>query len=427
MRHRAGHVVHRPHPQRHLVEREVCQRLFFTGNEERGRGVLGLRLEEGGAALHRREAVALQIPAGLRQGAARQQPLTAGQMLVEGAREPGRVEIAHGGLHRQHPGHTRPQQRLGEARGLAVVDAAMAGVEQDQRQRPPFLLERSDQLSGRCGYGAAVFVLQHKHPGVAVAGEVEHVVGVGLDRRADHGGMTHLENAHLGVPAAVRWLNRVEDVLQLPLLIENRRGGLSLVGRAHGDEDLEGAGEGLTRARRETQRPTQHDDRGVGRQQAVTLQAQGLEGEPELPAEIRHARLQCGALGGDRIPAQAGTEATQEVALGTAQRWGKRSRCAAVHLFTDAHFHPHALGRAFAAQGDEHPLDPPALRRPNRRRPALAPEQRVGDLLDASARERPQQRWYPGVIAHHHRDQDLALLDPRIREVADLGLHPAVF
>lgn len=64
------------------------------------------------------------------------------------------------------------------------------------------------------------------------------MVGVPVQRRRDHGGVADLEETHLRVLQPVGRLDRVEDVLQLPFLVEHGRGSRLLVRRAHGHQDL---------------------------------------------------------------------------------------------------------------------------------------------------------------------------------------------
>ena len=93
------------------------------------------------------------------------------------------------------------------------------------------------------GDRAAVLVLQLEHARRAMAGEVQHVVGVVLDRLADLIWVADLEDAHLDVLVTLRRLDRVEDRLQLALLVEHRRPRLLLVRRADRDKDLERPGQ----------------------------------------------------------------------------------------------------------------------------------------------------------------------------------------
>ena len=96
-----------------------------------------------------------------------------------------------------------------------------------------------DEILRRGGNGFAVFVLEFELPRAAVAGEVKHMVDVPLDRRRDDLGMAHLEDAHLDVLMPLGHLHRVEDVLQLPLVVEHGGAGVALVGGADRDEDLD--------------------------------------------------------------------------------------------------------------------------------------------------------------------------------------------
>ncbi len=76
-------------------------------------------------------------------------------------------------------------------------------------------------------------------------------------------------------------LHAVEDVLQLPLLVEHRGGGLPLVRRPHGDQELERPGGRREGLGCEGRRPAQDHDGEVERQQPAVRQAQGLEGQAE--------------------------------------------------------------------------------------------------------------------------------------------------
>ena len=105
----------------------------------------------------------------------------------------------------------------------SLLHAAVAGVQEHQGQRPAVAADGLDQLLRRGGDGLAVLVFELELPRAAVAGEVQHVVGVALDRRGDDPGMAHLEDPHLDVLMPLGRLHRVEDVLQLPLVVEHGR------------------------------------------------------------------------------------------------------------------------------------------------------------------------------------------------------------
>ena len=51
--------------------------------------------------------------------------------------------------------------------------------------------------------------------------EMQHVIGIGLERAADDDRVAHFEDANLAVLVALRRFDGVENVLQLPLLVEH--------------------------------------------------------------------------------------------------------------------------------------------------------------------------------------------------------------
>ena len=100
---------------------------------------------------------------------------------------------------------------------------------------------------------------------------------------------------------------------------------------------------------------------------------------------------------------------------------------AAVFLASQQHADPHA-GSPVPPERDEHPLAPTDRGARYRRRPSPAMQQGIDDgvdLFDPAPGNRPQQRRHVGVRAHADRDEDLALLDVRVGQVADLCLDPA--
>ena len=92
--------------------------------------------------------------------------------------------------------------------------------------------------------GAAVFVFQLEDSGVAVAGEMEDVIGLLLKGGPDLIEAADVEDAHVGVAEGAGLFDGVEDGLQFALHVEDGVAGLAFVGRADGDEDFERAGLG---------------------------------------------------------------------------------------------------------------------------------------------------------------------------------------
>ena len=139
----------------------------------------------------------------------------------------------------------------------------------------------------RGGNRLAVFVLELELPRAAVAGEVEHVVGVPFDRRRDDLGMAHLEDANLDVLMPLGHLHRVEDVLQLPLVVEHGGAGVALIEGADRDEDLDRSRQRWLRLHGDPDRSS-HRDHGRDRgEQAVVRQSQRLEGQAEQLGVVR--------------------------------------------------------------------------------------------------------------------------------------------
>jgi len=117
-----------------------------------------------------------------------------------------------------------------------------------------------------------------------VAGDVEDVVGVGLEGFADVFGVADFEDADFGVFRALGEADRIEDDLQFALGIEQGAVALAFIGRAHGDKDLEGSGEGAAALPCDAGQPPQHCHGRLCGQQPVIRQAQRFEGEAEQPA-----------------------------------------------------------------------------------------------------------------------------------------------
>ena len=57
----------------------------------------------------------------------------------------------------------------------------------------------------------------------------------------------------------------------------------------------------------------------------------------------------------------------------------------------------------------------------------MQPVQNCIDLVDAAANQRAEQRRHVGIRVEHHRNEELVLLDARVKQGADLRLHPAAF
>ena len=206
--------------------------------------------------LHRRCPLAeltlplrFQLLAGRRQGPAGQHRLAAAEMAIERSGQFTGVAVAHAGLHRHHAGNARLDQCLGQAGAHAGLHAAVAGVEHHQRQGPPQLPQRRHQLRRRDRHRLAVLILQLQAAGAAMAAQMQHVVGVRLDRLGDRLGVAHLQDLHLHVVEPLGRLYRIENVLQLPLVVEHRRCRAALIGGPHRHQHLQRPRQGGLRRR----------------------------------------------------------------------------------------------------------------------------------------------------------------------------------
>jgi hypothetical protein len=223
--------------QRLLVAAEVDERGLEAGDEQRGGRILWqcrhfiVTAREGIAAL------AFEHAADVGKRAAREDAFAARQVLEEGARERGAVLVADGGLHREHGRDATAQQQLGEAGGLRLAGGAMAGVQEYQRSGPLRPAQRLEQVPRGRLDRVALFIVELEAAGLAMAGDIEDVVLVALERVVDRVRIARLQDADLDVVVALGRLDGVEDVLQLPLVIEHVVCGLALIRRTDRDQD----------------------------------------------------------------------------------------------------------------------------------------------------------------------------------------------
>jgi hypothetical protein len=239
LRDRTRHLVHRPLSEWNLVEREVRERRFLTCDVERSGRVFGLGLVKRRASLNALDSLALELLARLGERAAGDGRLAAREVFVERAGELRRVVVAHRRLHGQHRGDAGAEQRLGEARRLLLLHAAVARAQEYQRQRLAGAAERIDELARRDVHGPAILVFELEQARAAVTREMEDVVRIALDRLGDHVRMADLEDPNLHVLVPLRLLHGVEDVLKLLLVVEHRGAGVPLVRSADRGEDFD--------------------------------------------------------------------------------------------------------------------------------------------------------------------------------------------
>ena len=457
-------LPHRRLPQGLLVAPEVGQGPLLPGAIESGGGGLRQDLGQGGTPAQALLPLRLQLLARRRQGAGSQHRLATAEVAVEGAGQLAGVAVAHRGLHRHHAGDAGLDQGLGQAGAGAGLNAAVAGVEHHQRQGPAQPPQRRHQRLRRDRHRLADLILQLQQTRGAVAAQMQHVVGVGLDRGGDLGGMAHLQDLHRHVVAALGGLHGIENVLQLTLVIEQRRASGALIGGAHRHEHFQGPRQrrGRGRGRRWQATPQHHwalkgQRASVGQPQRLIGQAQQLRilrldlhqhrvahagpihqprqslGRARRQAEGRQSlaqgeqlRLQGGALDLNPV-AGASAKAPQEGAATLPHRGRHlRARRRERGLLADLGHHRNGARRP-ALQPQPHPLLATVRRRAQGRRAGTARQQSVGDravLLDAEAAEGLEQGRNVGVIAHLHRNQRLTALDALVGEAAHLSLHP---
>jgi hypothetical protein len=104
------------------------------------------------------------------------------------------------------------------------------------------LAQRGDQLGGADRHRSTVFVFQFDAARAAVAGQVQHVVGVRGQGAADFFRVTHFQNAHLRIAVLRRWFDGVEQVAQFPFVVKRDAGAAAFVRCADGDQDFQRAG-----------------------------------------------------------------------------------------------------------------------------------------------------------------------------------------
>ena len=170
------------------------------------------------------------------------------EVLVEGAGQLDGVEVADGRLHGQHGGDAGAQQRLGQAGGLPVRTPPWQAFSSTSGSGRSFADGIHELVGGRPD-GAAVLVLQLERPGSR--GRRGGARGTRPPRwlcRSPR--VAHLQDAHLDVLVPLGNLNGVQDVLQLVLMVQDRRAGVPLVWRPDGDEHLDRPGQRLAARRR---------------------------------------------------------------------------------------------------------------------------------------------------------------------------------
>ena len=261
-------------PQRLLVGAQIRQGPFLARPIEGGGGGLRQGVGQGGSLLQPLQPLGLQLLSRCGQGAAGQHGFTAAEVAVEGAGQVGGIAVAHRGLHRHHAGDARLDQGLGQAGGGARFNAAVTAVEHHQGQGAAQRTQRGHQQLRRDRHRLAEFILQLQRPGGAVTAEVKHVVGIGGDRGGDLLGMAHLQNLHRHVVVPLGRFHGIEDVLQLPLVVEQRGAG-ALIRSTHRHQHL--------------QRPRQRWQRRRGRGgQSAAQQHCGPQGEQASISQRQH-------------------------------------------------------------------------------------------------------------------------------------------
>jgi hypothetical protein len=291
------------------------------------------------------------------------------------------------------------------------------------------------------------------------------MIGIGLDRDANHAGMADLEDTDLAIRKLPRRLDGVEDVLQLAFLVQHHACAQFLIRCRDGDQEFQRTRQRGPVRRGDAERTSHHHHGRLQRQHPSVGQAGRLEGKPEqigvigLPADF-HGRTDEGAVdqvgkcrarvagqakvaqdtvelhhGGFLLATLGRADVAPHAVAKTLQKgglrrgeflWRRRQSRLAKHLCADQQLCAHARVSG-SAQGDEHLLDTTVFRRNHRRTPGLSAvqgfDQRV-DLLDAAPRPRLQQRRDPVILADDHRNDELTRLDACQGKIADLGLDP---
>ena len=121
----------------------------------------------------------------------------------------------------------------------------MAGGKVDERGGVARVVNRVGNLPGAHPGRVAVLGFKFDLPRAAMSRQIEHMAGLAAQFLTDLVEAANLENANMDVAVSPRPLNSVENRLQLALGIEDNRSRLALVGRAHGDQNLERPGLGL--------------------------------------------------------------------------------------------------------------------------------------------------------------------------------------
>jgi hypothetical protein len=230
--------------------------------------------------------------------------------------------IADRSLHGDQGWNAAAQQRLGEARGLTARNAAVAGIDQHQRQRPSGAANWRQQTGRGGAQCAALFVLKFQRARQAVAGQMQHMIGIEPDCVSDDFGMSDFENADLAVLMEPGRFDPIENVLQLPFLVEHRAGTRSFIRGGDGNQDFQRPGERRLRFAVKAERPAHHHDGRLQGEHPAAGQAGRLEGQSKqfgpirLPADFHN--------GPDRTAIDEGGECRARIA-----RQAKLAQCVA--------------------------------------------------------------------------------------------------
>ncbi|HEY0993343.1 MAG TPA: hypothetical protein VGD80_40100 [Kofleriaceae bacterium] len=262
--------------QRLLGEPEVDERRFDARDEQRrGRvlrqcadlvvaaleGLATFELER--FAAHKGlAAFELECASGVGESATRELAFARRQSVEERARERRAVLVADRCLHREHGRDAALQERVREA-GLVCIDSPVTAVQEDQRRG---VLRQAQDLEHALRSrrdDVALLVVELEGAGCAVAGHVQDVILVALQRVADRGEVARFEDTDLDVLVVALLLNRLEDLVQLAFVVEHVAGGLALVGRADRHEDLQRTRQRCRQRPDQLVRSADHRDGGV--------------------------------------------------------------------------------------------------------------------------------------------------------------------
>ena len=280
MRYGPYHLVDRRLLQGLLVRRKIRQVWFFPAQVEHGGGVF--RRHHRFTLGRLLGPLPLQLPPRQGQSPAGAHFFPQGQVLVDEMGQVRGVDIAYRCLHGQHRGNALLQQVIRQACTCCRCHAAVAGIQEDQGQGPTRLAQGTDQILCRHRHFLTQFVFQDEFARSAVAGEVQHVVAVPLNGLGDLGGMAHFQDAHLGVAVALERFHRVENLLQLPFVVQHGVVALVFVGRAHRHQHLERSGHGFLDGCGNSGQRSHHHHILVQGKSLTIAQAQGL------PWQARH-------------------------------------------------------------------------------------------------------------------------------------------